>query len=630
MKKALPHQQAQEAAAQTAKEWVTIFDAIADLVSLHDMDFRLIRVNKAFAAALKKRPEDLVGRKCYAVIHGSKKPPKNCPHSKVLQTESPAQMEFFEPHLGCTLDVSASPIFDQSGKLTGSVHIAKDITAHRRAEEALAAEKEWLAVTLKSIGDGVIATDTDGHVIRLNSVAESLTGWSQEEAGGKPFRKVFNIINEETGKVCENPIGKVLEKGTIVGLANHTALIARDGTQRSIADSAAPIRDRYGKTIGVVLVFRDITEQKRVQEALRESEELHRTLFEQAKDTILILDLMPDGMPVIMDANVTALRMHGYSREEIIGKPISKLDAEDSPALVKERLCMIRSSEGKIFKAKHRRKDGSVFDVEVSAIEMVTGGRRRIVDISRDITERKEMENQLAAVEKITTMSHFVAGAAHEINNPLAAVISFCETIQCELKSVPADVGKLRESVGVVLRNAVRCESIVASLMSYGRAQMSQSVPVDINELIEKALSLDEYFHSLKKIDIQRHCPTGIPLIMGNKEQLVQAFTNIIRNAIQAMQGEGVLEIDIKTDGNNVCIVFTDSGVGIAPDNLSKIFDLFFTTREVGQGTGLGLAVSAGIIRAHNGKISAASKGKGMGASFKVILPIPMEDVKHV
>ena len=171
--------QAQEALARTAQEWATTFDAISDFVSMHDRDFRLIRANKAFADAFKMKPEDLVGRKCYAIIHGSKKPPPNCPHSRVLKTKSPSQAEIFEPRLGLHLEVSASPIFDQEGNLSGSVHIAKDITARRQAEESLAAEKEWLAVTLKHIGDGVIATDTDGHVILLNKVAEKLTGWTQ-------------------------------------------------------------------------------------------------------------------------------------------------------------------------------------------------------------------------------------------------------------------------------------------------------------------------------------------------------------------------------------------------------------------------------------------------------------------
>ncbi|MBI5556309.1 MAG: PAS domain S-box protein [Deltaproteobacteria bacterium] len=148
------------------------------------------------------------------------------------------------------------------------MEIAINVTPRKAAEEALAAEKERLAVTLRSIGDGVITTDIEGRIVLLNTVAEKLTGWSQKEAMGRPLAEVFNIINEQTRRPCENPVEKVLVSGQIIGLANHTALIARDGSERKIADSGAPIRDRESRIVGVVLVFRDVTEKCRMEEEL--------------------------------------------------------------------------------------------------------------------------------------------------------------------------------------------------------------------------------------------------------------------------------------------------------------------------------------------------------------------------
>jgi len=142
------------------------------------------------------------------------------------------------------------------------------------ALDRLGAEKERLAVTLRSIGDGVIATDTDGKVVLINKIAEQLTGWSQEEAVGKSINEVFHIINEKTGEPCENPVEKVLKTNRITDLANHTALISRDGTKRSIADSGSPIRDKDGQVVGVVLVFRDITDQKKMREQMFRSQKL--------------------------------------------------------------------------------------------------------------------------------------------------------------------------------------------------------------------------------------------------------------------------------------------------------------------------------------------------------------------
>ncbi|NOX25299.1 MAG: PAS domain S-box protein, partial [Deltaproteobacteria bacterium] len=149
-----------------------------------------------------------------------------------------------------------------------------DITKQREAELALAAEKERLLVTLRSIGDGVISTDAHGRISMLNKVAENLTGWRQDEAQGRPLTEVFHIINEKTRDLCDNPVEKVLQRGIIVGLANHTALVARDGSERIIADSGAPIRNRNSEIIGVVLVFRDITKASKMEEELRRKRQL--------------------------------------------------------------------------------------------------------------------------------------------------------------------------------------------------------------------------------------------------------------------------------------------------------------------------------------------------------------------
>ncbi|MFH1435669.1 MAG: PAS domain S-box protein [Pseudomonadota bacterium] len=160
-------------------------------------------------------------------------------------------------------------------RLIGAFVSQASIVMQRRfAEEALAAERERLAVTLRSIGDGVIATDTEGRIVLVNKVAEQLTGWSQEEAAGKPLREVFPIINERTRKECENPVDKVVRTGATVGLANHTVLVSRDGTERILKDSGAPIRDRESRIVGVVLVFRDITRERKIEEELTKAEKL--------------------------------------------------------------------------------------------------------------------------------------------------------------------------------------------------------------------------------------------------------------------------------------------------------------------------------------------------------------------
>ncbi len=193
------------------------------------------------------------------------------------------------------MSISGSAMHDKTGKTVAIILVARDIreltrlvtdlnnsnlnltaeiTERIQAEKALAAEKERLAVTLRSIGDGVITSDTEGRVVLVNKVAEMLTGWTQAEAIGKPFAEVFRIINHKTRQACVNPVEKVLATGQVVGLANHTVLIGKDGTERNIADSGAPIHDWESRTIGVVLVFRDVTDEERMETELRKIKKL--------------------------------------------------------------------------------------------------------------------------------------------------------------------------------------------------------------------------------------------------------------------------------------------------------------------------------------------------------------------
>ncbi len=162
------------------------------------------------------------------------------------------------------ISLTVSPIRDAAGKVVGASKIARDITEKKRAEDALAEQKEWLQTTLESIGDAVIATDARGEIVFINAVAEHLTGWRREDVHGKACTEVFHIVNEVTRRPAENPVQRVLKEGVVIGLANHTLLIAADGTERLIDDSAAPISRRDARIVGTVLVFRDVTERRQI------------------------------------------------------------------------------------------------------------------------------------------------------------------------------------------------------------------------------------------------------------------------------------------------------------------------------------------------------------------------------
>jgi PAS domain S-box-containing protein len=289
------------------------------------------------------------------------------------------------------------------------------VAARQRAERELIAAKEalelrteelqqqraWFEVTLASIGDAVISTDVQGRVTFLNPVAEAMTGWTRSEALGQPLLGVFRIINEDTRQPAENPIEKVLSTGLVVGLANHTALIARDGTELGIEDSAAPIRDSKGNVTGAVMVFHDVTRRRRAERALRASEERLRAVFTQAAVGIAVADL--DGH--LREVNDKFCEVLGYSSEQLREMTFLQLThAEDVEVTQREvRRLLDGMIENYALEKRYVRKDGSIVwsSTTVTLLRDESGKAAHFIVIIEDITERKqaeELRSRLAAV----------------------------------------------------------------------------------------------------------------------------------------------------------------------------------------------------------------------------------------
>lgn len=264
---------AEEALRSSEAQKNAILNGITTNIALVDRGLHILWANKAAANSVGRQSEEMVGHPCYSFWGDSVKPCPDCPSLKAIQTGKSEHIIVHAPK-GMIWDEGGEPVLDADGNVIAVVEIAQDITERKLAEAALAAEKERLAVTLRSIGDGVITTDTQGNVVIMNKVAEHLTGWLQSEAQGRPLASVFQIVNERTRRPCENPAEKVLATGSVIELANHTLLISRNGTERTIADSGAPIMNQEGVTIGVVLVFRDMTEKQRLLDALQRTDKL--------------------------------------------------------------------------------------------------------------------------------------------------------------------------------------------------------------------------------------------------------------------------------------------------------------------------------------------------------------------
>lgn len=306
------------------------------------------------------------------------------------------------------LELSDGRVFERFSRIqfvdgvnVGRVWSIRDITDFRVVENTLRRQSDWLAITLASIADAVITTDTEGRVAFLNGMAQALTGWTQTEAEGRLLAEVFQIINEETREAVEDPAARALEEGNIVGLANHTVLIARDGTRRPIDDSAAPIRDEKGQVYGAVLIFRDITERRLAEDAIRRSESELSEFFENA--SVGLHWVGADG--TILRANRNELEMLGYTRDEYIGRNIIEFHADKE--IIGDILRRLSAGhELSDYEARMRCKDGSIKHVVINSNVRWEDGRFiHTRCVTRDITDRKEVEEAQARLATIVESS---------------------------------------------------------------------------------------------------------------------------------------------------------------------------------------------------------------------------------
>lgn len=289
-------------------------------------------------------------------------------------------------------------LFYQKRQLISARLLADQDAKRRRAEETLRESEENLSITLHSIGDAVIATDPTGRVTRMNPMAERMTGWPLPEALGRPLTEIFPIYNAITRETVTNPVHLVMEHGMVVGLANHTVLLARDGQEYQIADSAAPIRNAAGDILGVVLVFSDVTEQYKMEE------NLHLTRFSVEAASDAIFWITPDAR--IVDVNAAACRSLGYSREELLQMRVPDLDPHFNEEIWIQHFDKLRQNGSIRIESEHRTKSGKLIAVEIAANYIAYGQEERNCAFVRDITARKVAEREINSLAFYDPLTH--------------------------------------------------------------------------------------------------------------------------------------------------------------------------------------------------------------------------------
>ncbi len=494
--------------------------------------------------------------------------------------------------------------------------------------------EESLRATLYSIGDAVISTDGEALVTAMNPVAASLTGWTEAEAIGQPLADIFRIINENTREPVESPAEVVLKEGRIVGLANHTLLLSRDGREFPIADSGAPIRNAAGDITGVVLVFRDQTKERSDRNKLEDSRQRLESMFRAAPVGI--------GMAhagIITTANDLLCKITGYSRGELIGKNFRMLYLTQEEF---ERSGFGKSKQGEkrgagSIETLWKRKDGTQVDVlfSISPLDREDPGKGATFT-AQDITERKRAQEdrsaRLQADEANRAKSLFLANMSHEIRTPLNAVLGFAQILERDETLTKRQVGMVHTIArsGRHLLNLIN-DILDMSKIEAGRFELN---PIDfcLHDLLDDLEMMFQSRADAKQLQLLVERDDSVPrYIHADEGKLRQVLINLISNAVKFTKTGGVA-VRVKceaitgtavdeTQQARLFVEVEDSGPGISPDDLEQIFEPFLQSsagRDSG-GTGLGLAVSRRIVEMMDGRLTVKSwMGKGSCFRFDV------------
>jgi len=516
----------------------------------------------------------------------------------------------------------------------------RGIAIERHAADVIADQKERLRTTLASIGDGVITTDDQGMITGMNPVAEELTRWTLDDARGRHIDEIFRIVDRYTRGPVPNPILRALSEGAIVGLANSVLLLARDGSERPMDDSAAPIRCIEGKIVGAVVVFRDVTERQKSRDRLREAHS--RLQSAMAAGEIGTWELDVKSGSVRCDAHCHALLVEDATgeREYTTDDFISTLDGPERTQ-VKEAIAralvdgasfdLVMPRPGPAGRSiavrgrVERDDNGSV--ARISAVIVDVTSQRRAEDRERELLEETARANaKLAATlsEADRRKDEFLATLAHELRNPLAPMRNGLEIMR--LSRDPKTVEQARTVITRQLEQMVHLveDLLDVSRISSGKLEL-RTAEVDLGDVLSDAVETSRPILLQKGHHLDLELPTSPVVVHADVTRLVQVFANLLNNAAKYSEPGSRIAMSTAVKDNGVTVTVSDHGMGIPPEMLNRVFDLFTQvdgTRERAQGgLGIGLTLVKRLVEMHGGAVEAQSDGEGKGSKFVVWLP---------
>jgi PAS domain S-box-containing protein len=584
------------------RHWMEIFDAISDFIVVHDEAGNVLRVNRSLADFIGVSPQELIGvNMCALLAIGNDAPLHSCPFCRTTGADAD---EFVHPALQRSYLVSTSRVHGASSEGLQTIHVLKDITDRREAERRY-------RELFDNIQEGIYFSTEDGRFIEVNDAMVRMLGYeSREELLKVDIPSDLYFAPEDrlrTAKIVE-------ERGLIRNY--ETTLRRKDGSPVHVLINAFAVRDANGRTLQYRGLMLDISGVKSFQAELHRERDFSGKILNNTQSLILVADTAG----LVSYANRRWQEM-GYEQRQILGQPLETLVAAQRRHVLAEAYAQtLAGQQVDNLELQILRGDGRVgqFSVNLSPMRDEQNNVTSIVVVMSDITDSASLQAKLVHAEKLAAVGQLVSGVAHEVNNPLTAILGFADLLM-ENSEVPESA---RKDLRVILQEAQRTKQIVQNLLSFARQMPPQRKPVQLNVILRRTVQLRAYdFHS-HGVEVVEQLDQELPQVVGDSHQLQQVFLNILNNAYDAVREIGrPARIGIMTArvGAFVEVAFRDNGDGISfPD---RIFDPFFTTKEVGKGTGLGLSICYGIVHEHGGEILCHNNTDGEGATFIVRLP---------
>src|SRR5713226_2561283 len=589
-----------------------LIDSFDDVLLALSLDGQIRAVNRSFSDLVGTPFHQIVGRPISDFLQeGSGE------GAQLLQRAMPRFMERrqWSGVVQVRLKGQGSPFyFDcvahammRGGEIHGITVLGRDVSALRKNEVRF-------TELFESLQEGIYITTPDGAIVDVNPALVRMLGYdSKEDLLKRRVPEIF--VDQAERKILKEQVER---QPMIQG--REITLIRKDGTSIVCLNTAAAVRDNSGRVVRYQGSLMDITERREMERRLHQQQEFARRLVDSFPDLILVLDAA---------ARYTFVRPRckevlGYEIEDAQHMEFGgRTHPEDLPAAValyKDVIAGTQTFASLEIRMRHKLGDWRRIRFNFSPLSDEKGNIEGAVLSGRDVTDLKRLQEQLIQAEKLAAMGQMLAGVAHELNNPLTAILGVTELLR---EREGADDSTKRQ-LELTYRQARRAARIVQNLLEFSRPASPHKKSLDVNSLVERTLQLHE--HSLRRnnIEVEFRPEPGLPAVIGDANQLIQVFLNLVTNAEQAIRevrDSGRIQVRITSNANRVRVTVQDDGIGIRPEALPRIFDPFYTTKRPGGGTGLGLSICMSIIREHGGNIEAETLPAG-GTAFTVSLPI--------